>query len=391
MFNKTEYTNHSLWNSLDTLRTNLRTVQGMDRELQHFVGHMAVDLSKRKDRTNPFYIEKSTLDDLNNKVSNLVSWVPATSFDAGYRPNVINLVEYIYTVITTKWPAANGRIVADISENTGKAVVENTQNQLSTTQKSVEQIVAAKNRIEELEVEYASTLEVIQDNFKSAAQELISTYEEKFEAIIEDQKNKLTEIENRFEDQLQSTINSGRERLKATAHEADEILETVKARSTATSGLVIAESYAEYAQQQSVSGKRYDVIAIILAVFGVLLVGWTLASSELGTSASIYKLAVTIGAFTVSGLLFKRGTFKLKEAKAARRTELTLRQYDPFIATLDEEQRKEIIVQIADRIFIRGEIDDEHPSVELFKKDGISEKDAEIILKLLSSAERLAK
>lgn len=75
-------------------------------------------------------------------------------------------------------------------------------------------------------------------------------------------------------------------------------------------------------------------------------------------NATVFKLAVSVASFTISGFLFKRGTFNQREAKAAKRTELTLRQYEPFIANLEEGERKRITKEIAERIFIRGEIGD---------------------------------
>ena len=135
--------------------------------------------------------------------------------------------------------------------------------------------------------------------------------------------------------------------------------------------------YAKYAKDKEKAVWVYDISAILFAVIGIGLVAFALAGLHADeTSASVFKLAVSVASFTVSGFLFKRGTYNQREAKAARRTELTLREYRPFIANLSEEDKRDITYKIADRIFIKGEIGDKEEktiSNALFDR-GLSEK-----------------
>ena len=108
------------------------------------------------------------------------------------------------------------------------------------------------------------------------------------------------------------------------------------------------------------------------------------------TSATVFKFAVSVASFTVSGFLFKRGTFNQRESKAAKRTELTLRQYEPFIAILEESERRRITTAIAERIFIRGEIDDKSDLsvASAISNKGLSEKQ---MLALVEIAKTISK
>lgn len=117
--------------------------------------------------------------------------------------------------------------------------------------------------------------------------------------------------------------------------------------------------YAKYATDKEKAVLIYDGLAIVFAIVGIMLVAFALTGLHAdAASASVFKLAVSVASFTVSGFLFKRGSYNQREAKAARRTELTLREYKPFIANLSEENKREITNKIAERIFIKGEISD---------------------------------
>lgn len=135
--------------------------------------------------------------------------------------------------------------------------------------------------------------------------------------------------------------------------------------------------YAKYATDKEKAVRLYDGLAILFAIVGIALVAFALTGLHAdATSASVFKLAVSVASFTVSGFLFKRGTYNQREAKAAGPTELTLREYKPFIANLSEEDKMEITNKIADRIFIKGEIGDKEEktiSNALFDR-GLSEK-----------------
>ena len=97
-------------------------------------------------------------------------------------------------------------------------------------------------------------------------------------------------------------------------------------------------------------------------------------------------MAASVASFVVSGYLFRRGSFCQREAKAAKRTKLTLKQYRAFIANLDDDEKKRITTEVAERIFIRGEIDDNTPTMtEALAQRGLNEKQLKTILELLKT------
>lgn len=203
--------------------------------------------------------------------------------------------------------------------------------------------------------------------------------------ITQDRETRAQDTLRVIED-IENTANNIQSRMQHVLEESEQVLETVKSNSTATSGLFIAQKYAEYAEKLESSSRRYDIAAMVFAITGVVIAAASLATvGGDSVSLSISKLVIVAGAFTVSGFLFRRGTFKLKEAKASRRTELTLCQYEPFIARLDETSQKEIVSKIADRIFIRGDMDhSEERLADLVGRKGVDLPALVELLKLVN-------
>jgi hypothetical protein len=67
-------------------------------------------------------------------------------------------------------------------------------------------------------------------------------------------------------------------------------------------------------------------------------------------------------------LIGKRGNQHHREARAAKRTDLAIRQVGPFVSNLPEDEQKLVIAEITDRIFIKGELDRPSPREDLVDK-----------------------
>lgn len=178
------------------------------------------------------------------------------------------------------------------------------------------------------------------------------------------------------------------ENIKEINRSAEILLEQVQKRSSSISGWVIADSYGKYARNKTFATLVYDILAIAFSVVGIFLVGFALnAVEDKETAISVFRVTVSIASFTIAGFLFRRGTFNQREAKSAKRTELTLRQYEPFIANLETEDKKSITKEIAERIFVKGDIGENESAVaEAIAGRGFSEKNLSAITSLLKAA-----
>ena len=233
----------------------------------------------------------------------------------------------------------------------------------------------------ELKSSYAETIDESKAQLEKRRDELGNEFELEVKERADKATSSLAAVENEYKKSLDSTKS-----------EVEQILDEVKNTANSISGIAMTTDYAKYATDKEKAVRIYDGLAILFAIAGIALVAFALTGLHAdATSASVFKLAVSVASFTVSGFLFKRGTYNQREAKAARRTELTLREYKPFIANLSEEDKREITNKIADRIFIKGEIGDKEEKTisNALLNRGLNDKDIASVAELLKAVYRV--
>lgn len=149
----------------------------------------------------------------------------------------------------------------------------------------------------------------------------------------------------------------------------------------------LSTEYDTYAKSERTMAIVYDIIAIALSVAGAIIaLVSSFNDSTLGAWALVTRATLAVGTFTASGLVFKRGTFHHKEAKAAMRTALTLSQYRDFTANLPDDIKDKIEVEIANRVFSKGEIDHADERIaDIFCRRGVTVSELSDLIKLIKS------
>lgn len=354
MKDKARYRNHPLWDSVKGILAS-EDLKDLPSGTRGYLLHLLHDLDKRKDSTNPFYVSERSLDDLNNRLSNVASWVS----NPGNASTIDQYVDACFATLSSEWPANNGRKVADISKSTYDDYIGDASRKIESAREAADKVEELSRLCQEKEKEY-----------EAAIGELKASYDESIDASKTQLEVRRDELSNRFESEVEERANQAaaslaaveaeyKKELDSTKVDVEQILDEVEKTANSISGITMTTDYAKYATDKEKSVRVYDGLAIAFAIVGIALVAFALTGLQAdATSASVFKLAVSVASFTVSGFLFKRGTYNQREAKAARRTELTLREYKPFIANLDDEDKREITNKIAERIFIKGEIGD---------------------------------
>ena len=146
----------------------------------------------------------------------------------------------------------------------------------------------------------------------------------------------------------------------------------------------LSTEYDSYAKREKRTAIVYDMIAILLSVSGAAIAFISsFNDSSLGVWSLVTRAAMAIGTFTASGFVFRRGTFHHREAKAAMRTALSLSQYRAFTANLPDDVKDRIEIDIAERVFSKGEIDHtEDRLVDVFSRRGVSISELSDLIKL---------
>lgn len=370
MKNKKAFDEHQLWSLVKELKSDDR-ITSLPLDTRQYVRYLLEQLDKRGRTTNAYYVRASSLDEMYRQLCNIRDWLP------DYASYIDSAVDECMRILASEWPANNGRQIVDIDEAVRDAF-------FAESEERTERAREAADKVEELSQQFQEKKEAHEveiDGLKASFDESVETAK----AQLEERRD---ELSNQFESEVEERANQAavslaavedeyKQSLDKTKADVEQILHEVENTANSISGKAMTTDYAKYAKDKEKAVWVYDISAILFAVIGIGLVAFALTGLHADeTSASVFKLAVSVASFTVSGFLFKRGTYNQREAKAARRTELTLREYRPFIANLSEEDKRDITCKIADRIFIKGEIGDKEEktiSNALFDR-GLSEK-----------------
>lgn len=370
MKNKKAFDEHQLWGLVEELKSDDR-ITSLPLDTRQYVRYLLEQLDKRGRTTNAYYVRASSLDEMHRQLCNIRDWLP------DYPSYIDSAVDECMRILASEWPANNGRQIVDIDEAVRDAF-------FADSEERIERARDAANKVEDLSRQFQEK----KGEYEAGLVELKSSYAESIAASKTQLEKRRDELGNEFElevkeraDKTTSSLavveNEYKNSLDSTKSEVEQILNEVENTANSISGIAMTTDYAKYATDKEKAVRIYDGLAILFAIAGIALVAFALTGLHAdATSASVFKLAVSVASFTVSGFLFKRGTYNQREAKAARRTELTLREYKPFIANLSEEDKREITNKIADRIFIKGEIGDKEEktiSNALFDR-GLNEK-----------------
>lgn len=286
-------------------------------------------------------------------------------------------VDACFATLSSEWPANNGRKVADISKSTYDDFIDEATSKIASAREAADKVKELSRQFQEKKEEYDIEIDGLKTSFGESVDTAKAQLEERRDALSNQFKSEVEERSNQTAISLAAVEDEYKKRLDKAKADVEQILHEVENTVNSISGKAMTSDYAKYAKDKEKAVRVYDFSAILFAVIGIGLVAFALAGLHADeTSASVFKLAVSVASFTVSGFLFKRGTYNQREAKAARRTELTLREYRPFIANLSEEDKRDITYKIADRIFIKGEIGDKEEktiSNALFDR-GLNEK-----------------
>lgn len=290
-----------------------------------------------------------------NRLSNVASWMSNPS-------NASSIDQYVdacFTTLSSEWPANNGRKVADISKSTYDDFIDEATSKIASAREAADKVEELSRQFQEKKDEFEAGLVELKSSYAETIDESKTQLEKRRDELGDEFELEVKERADKATSSLAAVENEYRKSLSSTKANVDQILDEVENTANSISGIAMTTDYAKYAMDKEKAVRVYDGLAIFFAIVGIALVAFALTGLHAdATSASVFKLAVSVASFTVSGFLFKRGTYNQREAKAARRTELTLREYKPFIANLGDEDKREITNKIAERIFIKGEIGD---------------------------------
>lgn len=378
MRDRNAYENSSVWNMVSEIKQD-EYINSLSPGMRNYLMYLLEDIERRKN-TNCYYVSESTLNTLNNDLGYIRDYLSSSSLES--------YIDRAFEHLASSWPAHNGRRVVDIAQSTYNHYVDEAEKRIKEIRDQADKIDSLKDEfddfLESTKNEIVETKEVVEKRTDEIEEAINARRKE----MGEQYEDFLVSAKENAEKSIEQITESSYKNIKEINRSAEILLEQVQKRSSSISGWVIADSYGKYARNKTVATLVYDILAIAFSVVGIFLVGFALnAVEDKETAISVFRVTVSIASFTIAGFLFRRGTFNQREAKSAKRTELTLRQYEPFIANLETEDKKSITKEIAERIFVKGDIGENESAVaEAIAGRGFSEKNLSAITSLLKAA-----
>lgn len=378
MRDRNAYENSSVWNMVSEIKQD-EYINSLSPGMRNYLMYLLEDIERRKN-TNCYYVSESTLNTLNNDLGYIRDYLSSSSLES--------YIDRAFEHLASSWPAHNGRRVVDIAQSTYNHYVDEAEKRIKEIRDQADKIDSLKDEfddfLESTKNEIVETKEVVEKR----TDEIEEAINVRRKEMGEQYEDFLVSAKENAEKSIEQITESYLKNIKEINRSAEILLEQVQKRSSSISGWVIADSYGKYARNKTVATLVYDILAIAFSVVGIFLVGFALnAVEDKETAISVFRVTVSIASFTIAGFLFRRGTFNQREAKSAKRTELTLRQYEPFIANLETEDKKSITKEIAERIFVKGDIGENESAVaEAIAGRGFSEKNLSAITSLLKAA-----
>lgn len=213
---------------------------------------------------------------------------------------------------------------------------------------------------DEIQTKLASTQEAIdaikvdieaQKTRLDAALNQFSTDTTKANAVADRNFKDLADnIKKSFEDQQNQLDHDGVATLdKLTAYE-----EQAKGLVDASANSTISADYGSRAQQERRSALLWSISAVLVALGGLVSISIGMANiHEAGVPETIWKSSATIVLLAIAGYMGKEAGAHRKEERDAKRAQLDLNAFNPFLTLMDEEDARELRKEFAHRIFNR--------------------------------------
>lgn len=220
-------------------------------------------------------------------------------------------------------------------------------------------------RFQELEKKQSSA-DVEIDRIENRVDSLITQQQERFENASQSRSEKHQEnleTENsHFEvalseamEKTQNTLDAQQGQANETLARLDELKQDAEDVVGAIGTASTANWYQTHSEEQQRSANIWRIVAVVLFVIAFCVVGYSVFI--VGTSDDSWKsttLKTTATVTLVAGAAYAaRESGRHREAEfEGKKTELTLRALDPFIATLDEDERRQLKMDTTRYVFI---------------------------------------
>ncbi len=351
------FASHPLWTSVQELRTKLGEHASIedpsDRDASDYASMATMMAGARRRSTPAIMVTPQMLDTSDAAVRRVIDDL-AREDEPDFRMTAIGPSVDAMVASFAAWPPPS-------PEELTTAVSEQLEQLASRSDELIGELVTKRDELsrrtaelETLQADLSGKLEAT----RAENDELTSGFTTLSKGTIDKEMAAWRESRELQEESAQATL----DRLRESKLKAEEIVHS-------TTGVATATDFGKYARQQGIVAAVYDFFAGLVGIAGVAaLIVHLYQVGEVGSdlSLSLTRLAASLGTLGIAGIIGARGGQHHAEARAAKRTDLTLRRIEPFTANLDADTKQAIIEETTARIFIRGELnqtEEDHQSI----------------------------
>lgn len=206
------------------------------------------------------------------------------------------------------------------------------------------------------------------DEQEQRADQLLPTLQTQFDAAQKEQQDAFDSLRDGFKDDAEATVTGLKESAEKTGKyltgKADEVLVEVRARQDEVEELygVITDTsttgaFRDEASAQKKAADRWRWVAVGFGVLAALIAVGSIVLSAVypdetsGTSAVVAKVTATLVAAGIAAYAGRQSGRHREREEEAKRLELELVAFPPFIESLDEGQKRDVRKEFADRAF----------------------------------------
>lgn len=163
-------------------------------------------------------------------------------------------------------------------------------------------------------------------------------------------KRLMASLQETFDEEMGRLNEEGVERLETLKNYEEQAKKLVDATANST----ISADYGGRARQERRSALWWSVGAVAVALIGLGVIAIGMADiHEAAVPETIWKTSATIVLLAVAGYMGKEAGAHRKEERDAKRAQLDLNAFNPFLTLMDEDDARELRKEFAHRIFNR--------------------------------------
>lgn len=357
---ETRFRNHQLWPTVAQARETMNQLDmpanADEREVLSYAGMVLELLEQRRDDSDSREIAPSMLNSAASAASNFATALQHVA-DGNYAwSQLVQPTDEVLAALGQWPPMKPARYLGGIHQAT-ESFAKKTNDVLNEVAGHSEDVDAALAVVKEK----ADNLSTKVDDERQRITEAIATFTTEstkaVDELIDEQQERINGHVGDWESERSDALASA----NAVLAQLREHEESAKNVVHETTSRIVASDYRKYARNKTVAAWVCDVGAAIVGAAGVGFLLYHLLimdpDADANVGLSLTRLAVSLGTLGVATLLGRRAHQHHQEARAAKRTDLALRQILPFTANLDHDEREEIILSFTERVFIRGDLD----------------------------------